>query len=106
MVEIGAVYQYLFNSKNLVTTTSYKNGNLETVSSTKASGYINGFNQHDLGLIAGYSQHLYKNINAFARFNFGLTDISKDTYFNLVSFDRTTYILVGIKIQLLKFNLK
>jgi hypothetical protein len=97
---IGCNVGYLLNSdskkEKYTTFSSDPNANKSNLSSTKESGYVQGFNPFDIQASAFYRRKLYKGLSANAEFIFGLTDTKNNDFFKTNSFDRN----VGFKLTL------
>ena len=97
---IGCNVAYLLNSES-------KNEKYKTYSndpkavknnltSTKETGYVQGFNPIDVQVSAFYRRKIYKGLSVNAEFIFGLTDTKSNTFFKSSTFERTT----GFKLTL------
>lgn len=63
-------------------------------------GYMNGYNKTSYNLTFGIDYNIINRLNVELNYNIGLSDITKDTYYNTVSNDRNT----GVQL-LLKYNI-
>lgn len=85
---IGANMFALFTASNSVSTYKESYGEKQGTVSKKTTGYSNGINTYDIGLLVGYKRHLFWNIGAAVYFNYGLMDIKKNEYYNSTKFER------------------
>jgi Outer membrane protein beta-barrel domain len=84
----GANIFALFTASNSYNTYSESYGQKTNLTSKKASGYANGINNYDIGVLLGYKRKLFGNLGAALYFNYGLMDIKKNAYYNQNKFDR------------------
>jgi hypothetical protein len=84
----GANLFALFTASNSYSTYSESYGQKTNLTTKKASGYANGINNYDIGLLLGYKRKLFGNLGAALYFNYGLMDIKKNAYYNQNKFDR------------------
>ncbi len=84
----GANLFALFTASNSYNTYSESYGQKTNLTSKKASGYANGINNYDIGILLGYKRKLFGNLGAALYFNYGLMDIKKNAYYNQNKFDR------------------
>ena len=100
IIGIGANVAYLLNSNSkkekYKTYSSDPNATKNNLTSTKESGYVQGFNPYDIQISASYRRKLYKGLSAQAEFFYGLTDTKNNSFFKSNVFDRN----VGFKISL------
>ncbi len=85
---MGANMFALFTSSNSVTTYKEVYGEKQASVTKKTSGYSNGINTYDVGLLFGYKRQLFGNLGAAIYFNYGLMDIKKNDYYNENKFER------------------
>jgi hypothetical protein len=64
------------------------------------SGFVAGFKDFPIHSEIGYSYKLGRNKSIRLAYQFGLTDISKNAYFNSTSFDRNSRFVVDLSIKL------
>ncbi len=97
---IGANVAYLLNSdskkEKYRTNSSDPNATKNNLTSTKESGYVQGFNPYDIQLAFSYRRKIYKGFSAGAEFFYGLTDTKNNSFFKSNYFDRN----VGFKVSL------
>ncbi len=85
---IGANAFALLTASNSVTSYRESYGQKQETVSKKTTGYSNGINSYDIGLLVGYKRHLFWNIGASIYFNYGFMDIKKNEYYNSSKFER------------------
>jgi hypothetical protein len=85
---VGGQASYLVNGYHTLHTTNESITGEFSESETQKFGYMEGFNRFDFALVFGYEHAIATRWNVGARFNYGLTDITKNAYFNNNSFDR------------------
>lgn len=85
---VGANVFTMITTSNSFATYKDRDGEREQTSTEKTSGYTNGINAYDVGVLLGYKRHLIGDLGAAIYFNYGLKDIEKDDYYNENSFDR------------------
>ncbi|MBP7808286.1 MAG: hypothetical protein KA163_03240 [Bacteroidia bacterium] len=99
-IGVGCNVGYLLNSdskkENYKTNSNDPNATKNGLTSTKESGYVQGFNPFDIQVSASYRRKLYKGLSANAEFIYGLTDTKNNDFFKSNNFDRT----VGFKLTL------
>lgn len=99
-IGFGCNVGYLLNSdskkEKYKTNSNDPNATKNGLTSTKESGYVQGFNPFDIQLSASYRRKLYKGLSANAEFIYGLTDTKDNAFFKSNNFDRT----VGFKLTL------
>lgn len=99
-IGVGCNVGYLLNSdskkEKYKTNSSDPNATKNGLTSTKESGYVQGFNPLDIQVSASYRRKLYKGLSANAEFIYGLTDTKNNDFFKSNNFDRT----VGFKLTL------
>jgi chemotaxis protein histidine kinase CheA len=99
-IGVGCNVGYLLNSdskkENYKTNSNDPNATKNGLTSTKESGYVQGFNPFDIQVSASYRRKLYKGLSANAEFIYGLTDTKNNSFFKSNNFDRT----VGFKLTL------
>lgn len=97
---IGCNVAYLLNSdskkEKYKTYSSDPNATKNNLTSTKESGYVQGFNPFDIQVSVAYRRKLYKGLSANAEFFYGLTDTKNNSFFKTNYFDRN----VGFKVSL------
>jgi hypothetical protein len=100
IVGIGCNIGYLLNSdskkENYKTYSSDPNAAKNNLTSTKESGYVQGFNPLDIQVGVSYRRKIYKGLSANAEFFYGLTDTKDNNFFKSNYFDRN----VGFKVSL------
>ena len=98
----GISLSHILTSKDdLTKITSSDNGNPVTSNSTE-SGFVNGFKKYDLAIVAGYEIVLVKNLNAGIRLNYGLIDVTNNSYYQNNSKDYN--ISVALSFRYVIFN--
>ncbi len=99
-IGVGCNVGYLLNSdskkEKYKTNSNDPNATKNGLTSTKESGYVQGFNPLDIQVSASYRRKLYKGLSANAEFIYGLTDTKNNDFFKSNNFDRT----VGFKLTL------
>ncbi len=97
---IGCNVAYLLNSNSkkekYKTYSSDPNATKNNLTSTKETGYMQGFNPYDIQLAVSYRRKIYKGLSANAEFFYGLTDTKNNSFFKSNQFDRN----VGFKVSL------
>ena len=68
--------------------------------SRNSFGYINGYNRTSYNVTFGIDYNITNKLNVGLNYNIGLSDITKDTYYNTISDDRNS----GVQL-LIKYNL-
>ncbi len=85
----GANIFYMFTTSNKVTNCTESYSVRRNSSTSDQYGYSSGFNNLDAGIMLGYKLKLFAHLGVQLSFNYGLTDIKKDTYYtNESKFDR------------------
>lgn len=99
-IGIGCNVGYLLNSdskkEKYKTYSSDPNATKNDLTSTKESGYVQGFNPIDIQVGVSYRRRIYKGLSANAEFFYGLTDTKDNKFFKSNYFDRN----VGFKVSL------
>lgn len=85
---VGANMFTLLTVSNSLTSYKESYGQKQGTVSKKTTGYSNGINAFDIGLLVGYKRHLFWNIGAAVYLNHGLMDIKKNEYYNSTKFER------------------
>lgn len=75
----------------------------ETMQEDEAMGYVNGFNNWDIALTAGYEFQVHQRLSAGARASYGLTDITKNSFYQTDDVDRNVQLRVLLTYQLFDF---
>jgi hypothetical protein len=100
IIGVGCNIGYLLNSdskkENYKTYSSDPNATKNNFTSTKESGYVQGFNPLDIQVGVSYRRKIYKGLSANAEFFYGLTDTKNNDFFKSNNFDRN----VGFKVSL------
>ena len=79
----GALFSYLFQSSNSISTYQEIDGSTENISSPqKTSGYYKAFNGYDAGAFIGFRRRVYNNWGIAGEVYFNFMDVKKDEYFN------------------------
>lgn len=99
-IGIGCNVGYLLNSESkkekYKTNSSDPNADKKDLTSTKESGYVQGFNPIDIQAAVSYRRRIYKGLSANAEFIYGLTDTKNNSFFKSNTFDRN----MGVKVSL------
>lgn len=99
-IGIGCNIGYLLNSESkkekYKTNSSDPNANKKDLTSTKETGYVQGFNPIDIQASISYRRRIYKGLSANAEFIYGLTDTKNNSFFKSNTFDRN----MGVKVSL------
>lgn len=99
-IGVGANIGYLLNSdskkEKYKTYSSDPNATKSNFTSTKESGYVQGFNPLDIQVGVSYRRKIYKGLSANAEFFYGLTDTKNNDFFKSDYFDRN----MGFKVSL------
>ena len=100
IIGVGCNVAYLLNSdskkEKYKTYSSDPNAIKNNLTSSKESGYLQGFNPIDVQISAFYRRKIYKGLSVNAEFIYGLTDTKNNTFFKSNTFERTT----GFKLTL------
>ena len=100
IIGIGCNVAYLLNSdskkEKYKTYSSDPNATKNNLTSTKETGYVEGFNPFYLQVAVSYRRKIYKGLSANAEFFYGLTDTKNNGFFKSNNFDRN----VGFKVSL------
>jgi len=100
IIGIGCNVAYLLNSQSkkekYKTYSNDPNAIKNNLTSTKETGYLQGFNPIDVQTSAFYRRNIYKGLSVNAEFIFGLTDTKSNDFFKSNNFERTT----GFKLTL------
>ncbi|GEM_PF-2799872 len=100
LIEAGAGFNYLINASSSVKYSRQITGSELFISEEKKNGYVNGFEKYDIGLLFGYGHHLIKNFRAGIRLYYGLKDITRNSYYNNLSTDKNTGVIVFLQCEL------
>ena len=73
----GANFYYLFNSSNIVTTYEISYAGIQNKTTSKATGYYNGFSPYDVGIMVGYRKKLFEKLGVALYANYGLLNLQK-----------------------------
>ena len=98
----GISANYLLQAKSEVSSTTVSEYT-ESSQSESSFGYVNGIENWDFALTAGYEFMLSQKLTVGARASYGLTDISKNNYYNNDVFDRNVMLRVMLKYQLFNY---
>ena len=82
----GASLSYLISGLHEVST-EYTSPSETTYENDMQWGYTNGFKSYDVALVAGYEYNVNPKLNLGLRLNYGLLDVTDNTYFGVDSFD-------------------
>ncbi len=82
----GASLSYLISGLHEVST-EYTSPTETTYENDMQWGYTNGFKSYDVALVAGYEYNVNPKLNLGLRLNYGLLDVTDNTYFGVDSFD-------------------
>lgn len=103
---IGANVGYLLNSdskkEKYKTNSSDPNAPKNNFTSTKESGYVEGFNPFDIQVGVSYRRRIYKGLSANAEFFYGLSDTKNNDFFKTNNFDRNSGFKVSLCYDLFK----
>lgn len=98
----GISANYLLQAKSEVSSNTV-NEYTESAQSESSFGYMNGIENWDFALTAGYEFMLSQKLTLGARASYGLTDISKNSYYNNDVFDRNTMLRIMLKYQIFNY---
>jgi hypothetical protein len=93
----GPSVSYLVTGKHEFTTMYESQTNETTMESSSKWGYIDGFEDFDVAVVAGYEYGVKPNLNIGLRVNYGLTDITNNQYFGTDSFDNNVQFRLYLK---------
>jgi hypothetical protein len=96
----GVNNYFLFTSSNEFTKYTESYGIKTEQSQEVTYGYASGFSNYDVGMVAGVKRYLFFNMSVAAEFNFGLTDIKKNDYYETQQFDRNVSGQISLLYQL------
>jgi hypothetical protein len=100
IIGVGCNVAYLLNSdskkEKYTTYSDDPNAIKNNLTSSKESGYVQGFNPIDVQASVFYRRKIYKGLSANAEFIYGLTDVKNNAFFKSNTFERTT----GFKLTL------
>ena len=96
----GLGLEFLMSGKNQLTVTSRIYDYPTTTSISQDKNYIAGFKKCNQSLFIGYNFSLNRNFSIGCKYNFGLTDISINSFFIDNNFDRNNRILFNLKFNL------
>jgi hypothetical protein len=82
----GASFSYLISGLHEVST-EYTTPTETTYENDMQWGYTNGFKSYDVAIVAGYEYNVNPKLNLGLRLNYGLLDVTDNTYFGVDSFD-------------------
>lgn len=106
IIGIGCNVGYLLNSdskkEKYKTYSTDPNATKNNLTSSKESGYVQGFSPYDLQLALSYRRKIYKGLSANAEFFYGLTDTKDNSFFKTNNFDRNTGFKVSLCYDLFK----
>jgi hypothetical protein len=99
-VAFGVSASYLLTADNHIETGVSSNSENPSTASTKAKGYVQGFQSLHYGLNFGYEYALGKSKSVGMNYQWGLTDITKKEYFGNAN-DRNSMISLYFRIKLI-----
>lgn len=98
-VQVGLSYNHLLTSLSNVTTSSQVTGEALIANSKQEYGYINGFKNQDIAILLGFAYPLGNHLQGVIHIQYGLEDITKNTYYENTALDKNIGIQAFIKYQ-------
>lgn len=99
----GASFSYLVSCLNKVTTETTIQSEAPTYDETTEWGESDGFNPYDFSVVAGYEYNVKPNLNVGLRLNYGLLDVTNNSYFGSNSFDNNVQFRVYLTYSPFRF---